>query len=661
VKTKKGSGLKSLSVKMILSMGAVVLAICSILGYVSYVTSRNALKDNIDQSMLEIADEASSTIYLRVNSQIENMQTLVQNDRFYDVNNQSNIERIKELLTTFAKKNNNLNMVVTDISGKGYSLKSDNMDLSSWDFFKSAVKGNNVVTDPMNLDGYEDLVIIYSIPIRNESNQICGTITTVNDGYELCDFISDFSFGKDSYAYMKSRTGKNIAHSTTKSLVNGETASELAITDDSYKELAALDEKLIAGGSGIGEYTYMGVTRYVAYCPIEGTNWSLGVAAPKDNVMEGLTPLTNKIVNTSIAFFILGIAVAVLVSSYVARPIRTAAAHAYNFATGDFTQELPEKLLKRKDEIGLLADSFKQLGEGMNELLINVKTASDQVASGAKQISDSSMLLSQGATEQASSLEELTASIEEISTQTKLNAENADNANKIAFETQELANVGNDQMKHMLNAMDNINTSSKSISKIIKVIDDIAFQTNILALNAAVEAARAGQAGKGFAVVAQEVRNLAAKSAAAAKETTELIESSINKVNDGSKIANETAEQLKKIVTGISQAADIVSNISVSSNEQASAISQVNQGIMQVSQVVQVNSSTSEEGAAASEELSGQAAMLKEHISKFKLKNDTSNDKRNPPVKLEVSEPEKSVKKNKEIKISLSDMDFGKY
>jgi len=296
--------------------------------------------------------------------------------------------------------------------------------------------------------------------------------------------------------------------------------------------------------------------------------------------------------------------------------IREQALVVEKMASGDMTVQV-----KVKSDKDLLGKKLSEMIETNNEVLSNINYAAEQVATGAKQVSDSSMQLSQGATEQASAIEELTASLEEVSAQTKINAENANQANELAGVAKDNAEQGNRQMGDMLNAMEEINNSSANISRIIKVIDEIAFQTNILALNAAVEAARAGQHGKGFAVVAEEVRNLAARSANAAKETTELIEGTIKRTENGTKIAKETAEALNKIVGDVSKAASLVNDIAISSNEQASAVAQINQGIMQVSQVVQTNSATSEESAAASEELSSQAQFLKESVAKFKLKN----------------------------------------
>jgi methyl-accepting chemotaxis protein len=376
----------------------------------------------------------------------------------------------------------------------------------------------------------------------------------------------------------------------------------------------------------------------------------------------------------------LAIALGFILASIIGKSLNKLVIVANKIADGDLDVNID---INSKDEVGILASSFRKMSNNINEVMSNISNASEQVASGSKQVSDSSMELSQGATEQASSIEQLTASIEEIASQTKLNADNANEANELAEIAKNNAVQGNSHMKEMLRAMEEINESSSSISKIIKVIDEIAFQTNILALNAAVEAARAGQHGKGFAVVAEEVRNLAARSANAAKETTDMIEGSIKKVEGGTKIATETAEALNKIVEGVAKVASIVGDIATASNEQATGVSQINQGIMQVSEVVQTNSATSEESAAASEELSSQAELLRDQVAKFKLKktnyvshsgmdelspevlrmleNMSNNKRKYSQVIDSESYQEAAATISRSKNIALSDKEFGKY
>ena len=288
---------------------------------------------------------------------------------------------------------------------------------------------------------------------------------------------------------------------------------------------------------------------------------------------------------------------------------------AQSISEGDLSMQLKDQ---RKTRTGIYA-SFVRMLDSLNEVLGQVNTSVEQVSSGSDQVAQAGQSLSQGATEQASSLEEVTSSLNEISSQSKQNAESATEANSIAKTAVENAESGNEQMSELVGAMEKINESSAEIKKVVKVIDDIAFQINLLALNANVEAARAGKYGKGFAVVAEEVRNLAVRSAEAVKETTRMVEESTKSIELGRGAAEKTAKQLEEIVSGSSKVADFLGEIALASKEQAQGVEQINSGLEQIDQVTQSNTASAEESASAAEELSSQAQQLKALVARFKL------------------------------------------
>jgi X-X-X-Leu-X-X-Gly heptad repeat protein len=339
-----------------------------------------------------------------------------------------------------------------------------------------------------------------------------------------------------------------------------------------------------------------------------------------------------------------------------------------SISQGDFTKSISDEGMT--GDLSLIKDSINNSIDMLSDTINQVILASEQVNAGSGQLSSSSQALASGTTEQAASLEEVSSSMSEVGSKSKTNSENADQASQLSNQTLEVVGRGNKQMEEMLSSMDKISNSSSEISKIIKVIDEIAFQTNLLALNAAVEAARAGKYGKGFAVVAEEVRNLAARSAEAAKNTTELIENSAKEVELGVSNSSKTAEILNEIIDSITKVNDLAGEIATASEEQNASTQEMNKALIQVNDVVQQNSSISEEAASASEELSGQSMELQAMMRRFKL-NQTATHQGSAQTfaqKPAVEPTQQAVPADKvktvagsQKMIMLDDDNFGKY
>lgn len=408
----------------------------------------------------------------------------------------------------------------------------------------------------------------------------------------------------------------------------------------------------------MGDVDIAGESYFQAILPLGGPSGSVGSIAALYSKRVAKANAIQMILLLAIIYLVCTIVIvpfAIMFANRLVKPIHECVAFAENIGEGDFSQRMN---VDTQDEVGALSRAFNKMADSLsqktdlaaaiasgdlsrevnlssnkdklggvlqemtlslNDILSQINKSVTLTAAEAKQVSDASQVLSRGASEQAASLQQITGSIQELASRTKTNAEHAAQANQLAAQAQAAAENGNLQMGEMTKAMEGINKAGKKIAEIIKAIDDIAGQTNLLALNAALEAARAGQHGKGFAVVAQEVRNLASLSAKAAQDTSELIEDSVKRVENGSTILAKTAEALAGIVEGASKAADLVDEIAAASDEQAQRIAQINQGLNQIKQVAQATRGTAGETASVSEKLSNQATHLRGIVARFKL------------------------------------------
>lgn len=552
------------------------------------------------------------------------------------------------------------------IGSNGISI-FDEKDYSDREYVQQALQGNIYVSEPLVSKITGQLSIMVAAPLYAEEDygsSIVGVVYFVPQETFLNDIVSAIQLGANSRAYMINKTGDTIADITLETITVQNIEAE-AQSDPSLQELAAIHSEMRQGKNGFGTYMSGGHPMFAAYAPVPDTDgWSIAVTAPQVNYLASTRDaIIINLVVVGIAI-LLSVVIALALARNIGRPMKACVNRMKLLVEGDLETPMPS--ITNKDETGVLARSTASLVEGLSivikdiDYLLNemanqnmdVHTAHEDVYVGSfrnillsmrnmkvalsnamrqvnhsasevneasNQLSASAQTLSQGTTEQASSVEELASRISVISEQVKNTASGALEVRSQTHQTGEEVFLCNQKMQSLVEAMERIEASSEEIEKILKTIDDIAFQTNILALNAAVEAARAGAAGKGFAVVAEEVRNLAGKSAQAAKNTSELIGNSTEAVHIGTEIAQNTAEVLLGVVNSIQAVVEAIDHIATVSAEQSEEVGQVSDGINQISIVVQNNSATAEEGAAASEELSAEATCLKELVDQFTL------------------------------------------
>ncbi len=550
-----------------------------------------------------------------------------------------------------------------ELNGKGYSNYGD-FDFNDQLHFQTTSKGGVFVGEPIvnRLNG--DVIIISGAPVYN-GDKIVGTVYIVDLVASVNDKIGEITFGKTGYAYIINKEGTVIFHKDEQKIADQTNAISMRETDRKYSSLAKATEKILSNKEG-GTVTYRqnGKSMFAAYCPVSGhEDWRLIMTAPKREFMSIV--YISVLVNSAIGILLLAVSISLVARRIkeIVYPVDTVTKRLVKLAEGDL--QTPVEIINTGDELAILSKNLNdtvqslnlyisditrvlsQLSDGnldiqtearftgdfvslqesidtivrsLNETMTQMNNAADVVADHSDGTSQGAKNLADRTTDQASVLEELTASVVSVSEQVKLTADNAAKANQQSLDAKKNVELCNQQMQSMIQAMADIKADSSKIGDIIKNIEDIAEQTNLLSLNAAIEAARAGEAGRGFSVVAEEVRNLAEESAKAAKNTARLIIKSIETVDNGTNIVNETASSLMHVVNSTGEITEIIADIADAAEEQAAAIEQINIGFEQMSDAVATNSVTAQESASSSEELATQAQNLKGLIGRFSLK-----------------------------------------
>lgn len=665
--------LKSIKTKLAFFFGGLMFVICIGLGVITYVASSNALSSTIDESLSQLAESGAKVVQERIAAQLNTLGALAETDAIKK--DTLTLDEKLKLLENEVKRNGHLRINVVDTNGKAKNTNGDSSDISTRDYFIKALSGENAVSDPIVSKADNSVIVSYAVPIK-DGNTVKGVLVAIRDGNELSMLTNDIKFGKSGTAFMINHQGTTIAHNNKDLVLNMSNDLENVKNDPGLKSLVELEQQMVEGKEGTGQYTYNGVTNYMGFAPVQGTNWSLAITALKSEAMEKVNALALTMVIVSVIFLVIGIAAIFLIASGISKPIRTASEYLDVVATGDFTGTVPSKLLTMKDETGLLANAIHKMQQSIKniikrvaaessnvgELLIGINTKMEQLNKSIEGVSATTQELSAGTEETASSTEEMNATsteienaVESIATKAQEGSIVAKDVNKMSEEMKQNAIASKENALEMygrtktdLQAAIEQSKAVNQINELSEAILAITSQTNLLALNAAIEAARAGDAGKGFAVVAEEIRKLAESSkntVSRIQEVTKVIFEAVNDLSVSSgeimefidkKVLNDyenlvnTSEQYNRnsnsindMVTDFSATSEellaSIQNMAKAIDEIAGAANEEAQGSSNIAQEATVITQMSNEVIKLAESAKGKSDSLLETVSSFKV------------------------------------------